>query len=323
MRFGAIDIGSNSIRLLVAELPEGDRWSSVLETVARAGEPCQLGQGLHETGMVAEDLVERAAHLTAEFVRRARSLGAQHVIAAATAALRSARNGEAVAARLGERSGLPVRILSGDDEARLMYRAVVLGLGQRARQSQCVVFDLGGGSTEVVSGVGHQPGRWNSLPFGAVSLTERWLPGDPPTEETIQRAQAHIAEVVMQGCALMPERTTLPGGCGRHGHGAGLDRARPVRLRPRGARRAVDRPARTREIIHQLVGLSHEQRRELPIMGRAAPTSSGPEPWSWKPRSTTGCARPRLLDPGPAVRARPIGGRGMGLEDAEGRQIVH
>jgi exopolyphosphatase/guanosine-5'-triphosphate,3'-diphosphate pyrophosphatase len=267
MRFGAIDIGSNSIRLLVGELGEGDCWTSTLDTVARAGEPCRLGRGLHETGMVAEELVERAAHLTAEFVRRARSLGAQHVIAAATAALRSARNGEAVAARLGERSGLPVRILSGDDEARLMYRAVVLGLGQRARQSQCVVFDLGGGSTEVVSGVGHQPGRWNSLPFGAVSLTERWLPGDPPTEETIQRAQAHIAEVVMQGCALMPDRTTLLAGVGVTVTVLASIERDLADYDPALLEGLWIDQSRTREIIRRLVTASHVQRRELPIMG--------------------------------------------------------
>lgn len=267
MRFGAIDIGSNSIRLLVGELGEGDCWTSTLDTVARAGEPCRLGRGLHETGMVAEELVERAAHLTAEFVRRARSLGAQHVIAAATAALRSARNGEAVAARLGERSGLPVRILSGDDEARLMYRAVVLGLGPRARQSQCVVFDLGGGSTEVVSGVGHQPGRWNSLPFGAVSLTERWLPGDPPTEETIQRAQAHIADVVMQGCALMPDRTTLLAGVGGTVTVLASIERDLADYDPALLEGLWIDQSRAREIIRRLVTASHVQRRELPIMG--------------------------------------------------------
>ncbi len=267
MRFGAIDIGSNSIRLLVGELSEGDCWTATLDTVARAGEPCRLGRGLHETGMVAEELVERAAHLTAEFVRRARSLGAVHVIAAATAALRSARNGETVAARLGERAGLPVRILSGDDEARLMYRAVVLGLGQRARQSQCVVFDLGGGSTEVVSGVGHQPGRWNSLPFGAVSLTERWLPGDPPSEETIQSARAHIAEVVMHGCALMPERTTLLAGVGGTVTVLASIERDLADYDPALLEGLWIDQSRAREIIRRLVTASHVQRRELPIMG--------------------------------------------------------
>lgn len=267
MRFAAIDIGSNSIRLLVAELPEGDCWGTPLETVARAGEPCRLGRGLHETGMVAEELIERAASLTHEFARRARSLGAVHVVAAATAALRSARNGELVAARLGERAGIPVRILSGDDEARLMYRAVVLGLGQRARQSQCVVFDLGGGSTEVVSGVGHSPGRWNSLPFGAVSLTESLLPGDPPTDEAIASARAQIAQTIMHGCASMPDRTTLLAGVGGTVTVlASIDRGL-ADYDPSALEGWYIDQQRVREIVAQLVHSSHQKRRELPIMG--------------------------------------------------------
>src|SRR6187399_1700824 len=189
MRYGAIDIGSNSVRLLVGDLVGDDPWSAPFESVARAGEPCRLGRGLHESGRIAEDLAERAAAIAHEFARRARSLGAVHVVAGATAALRSAANGAEAAERISSRSGVTVRVLSGDEEARLVYKAVVLGLGGRSRSSQCVVFDLGGGSTEVVSGVGSQAGRWTSLPFGAVSIHERALPGDPPDEATIVAAR--------------------------------------------------------------------------------------------------------------------------------------
>ena len=119
MRFAAIDIGSNSIRLLVAEIPDNQGWAGTVETVARAGEVCRLGRGLLGGGNIAEELVERAADITHEFARRARSLGAVNVIAGATAALRSAGNGREVAERLGTRAGIPVRILSGEDEARL------------------------------------------------------------------------------------------------------------------------------------------------------------------------------------------------------------
>ena len=214
MRVAAIDIGSNSVRLLVADVPTDRSWGGSIETLARAGEVCRLGRGLHETGRIAEDLIERAAEITREFARRARSLGAVHVLAAATAALRSAANGAEVAERLGASAGVPVRVLSGEDEARLVYRAVVLGLGQRARESQCVVFDLGGGSTEVVSGVGQQSGRWSSIGFGAVSLTERLLPRDPSSPEALLAARERIREELMHGCALLPERATLLAGVG-------------------------------------------------------------------------------------------------------------
>jgi exopolyphosphatase/guanosine-5'-triphosphate,3'-diphosphate pyrophosphatase len=267
MRFAAIDIGSNSIRLLVAAIPGQQSWSGPLETIARAGEVCRLGRGLHETGRIAEDLIERAAEITHEFARRARSLGAVHVVAGATAALRSAANGTQVAERLAERSGIPVRVLSGDEEAQLVYRAVVLGLGQRARESQCVVFDLGGGSTEVVSGVGLQPGRWNSLGFGAVSLTERFLTGDPPAPEALKYAREYIYDLLMHDCALMPERATMLAGVGGTVTVmASVDRGLPDYDPAALEGWWIDR-VKALAMIDRIVGLSHEERRRLPIMG--------------------------------------------------------
>lgn len=267
MRLGAIDIGSNSVRLLVGDLTGEDPWEATFESVARAGEPCRLGRGLHETGLVAEELYERAASIAHEFARRARSLGAVHVVAGATAALRRAANGGEAARRIAERSGVPVRVLSGDEEARLVYKAVVLGLGGRSRSSQCVVFDLGGGSTEVVSGVGARPGRWTSLPFGAVTLHERVLPGDPPDEPTIAAAREAIANELMHGCALLPERSTLLAGVGGTVTVlASLDRGLkdydPALLEGWYIERG-----RAQALIDRLLRLSHEDRRELPIMG--------------------------------------------------------
>ncbi len=267
MRIGAIDIGSNSVRLLVGDLKGEDAWESPLESVARAGEPCRLGRGLHETGLVDEDLAERAATIAHEFARRARSLGAVHVIAGATAALRSATNGETAAQRIERRAGLPVRVLSGEEEARLVYKAVVLGLGGRSRSSHCVVFDLGGGSTEVVSGVGTQHGRWTSLPFGAVSLHERLLPGDPPDEATLQAARNVIAGELMHGCAELPERATLLAGVGGTVTVlASLDRELkdydPALLEGWYIERE-----RVLALTDRIVRLSHDDRRGLPIMG--------------------------------------------------------
>ena len=225
MRVGAIDIGSNSIRLLVADV----LGPGAIATLARAGEVCRLGRGLDRTGRIDLELAERAGALALEFARRARALGASHLVIGATAAMRSASNGREVAEIVGRRAGVPVRILSGEEEARLVYQSVVLGLGAAARRSSCVVFDLGGGSTEVVSGVGEQPGRWASLPLGAVSLTERHLHSDPVLPHEIDALRREVRDVLMHHCASMPSRTPLLAGVGGTVSVlASLDRAIPT-----------------------------------------------------------------------------------------------
>jgi len=267
MRVGAIDIGSNSIRLLVADIPEGGAWSGAIDSVARAGESCRLGRGLHESGRIADDMAERAGTIAQEFARRARGLGATRVLAAATAAIRMAVNGADVAAAISARAGLPVRVLSGEEEARLVYASVVLGLANRARESQNVVFDLGGGSTEVVSGVGSRPGRWHSIPFGAVTLTERLLPGDPPSAAQLQHARESIAQEVMHGCAYLPPRATVLAGVGGTvtvlaSLDRGLTEYDPALLEgwfvPR---------ERAERLIAELLLATPEARRRLPVMG--------------------------------------------------------
>jgi exopolyphosphatase/guanosine-5'-triphosphate,3'-diphosphate pyrophosphatase len=213
MRVGAIDIGTNSVRLLVADV-RGDGDDVDLVTVTRAGEACRLGRGLQKSGTVDAEMAERAAAVVGDFARRARASGAARTIVGATAALRQAENGEAVATAIEERTGLPVRILSGEEEARLVYRAVVLGLGASVRRSPCVVFDLGGGSTEVVSGLGSEAGRWASLPFGAVNLTEKFVHSDPATGEEIASLSNEVGAILMQCCAYMPDITPVLAGVG-------------------------------------------------------------------------------------------------------------
>jgi len=266
MRVAAIDIGSNSIRLLVADFVPGSE-ARPETTVARAGEVCRLGSGLHRGAPIPSELIERAASIVSEFRRRAQALGARRVIVGATAALRSASNGAEVARLLEQRTGLPVRILSGDDEARLVYRAVVAGLGSPARRSPCVVFDLGGGSTEVVSGLGLQPGRWTSLPFGAVNLTERHLLSDPAGGPEIEALQEQVRSELMHRCALFPERAPLLAGVGGTVTVlASLDRGitvyDPLLLEGWSIPRE-----RLDPLIRKLTEASHAQRRSWSIVG--------------------------------------------------------
>jgi exopolyphosphatase/guanosine-5'-triphosphate,3'-diphosphate pyrophosphatase len=268
MRVGAIDIGSNSIRLLVAEVERAADGSILgLETIARAGEPCRMARGLGRTGMIEKEVGERAATLAEEFARRARSLGAQHLVVGATAALRASENGEEVARRIEARCGAPVRILSGDEEARYVYRAVVTALGPSARRSPCVVFDLGGGSTEVVSGLGLEIGRWTSLPFGAVNLTEKHLNQDPPDPGELAMLDAAIEKEIMHRCALLPPSTPVLAGVGGTitllaGLDRGLTTYEPKLLE--GHRIPLERLAMW---IERLRTSTHEARLAMPLMG--------------------------------------------------------
>lgn len=266
IRVGAVDIGSNSIRLLVADVASDGGEPMV--TVARAGEPCRLGRGLERTGVIEEPLAERAASLTAEFMRRARVLGAERLVIGATAALRSAANGAAVARRIEERVGVPVRILSGDDEAQLVYESVVVGLGGAARRNSCVVFDLGGGSTEVVSGVGVRAGRWVSLPLGAVSMTERFLVESPATEAEVQALEAYVAAEVQRRCAEMPESTAVLAGVGGTVTAfAVLDLGLAVYDPDRVEGHLIEMPA-LEVLVERLARSTEAARRRMTVLGR-------------------------------------------------------
>src|SRR5262249_59693202 len=130
---GAMDIGPKSGGLLVAAVLAAAQGAEPLRVVVRAGEPCRLARGLARRGAIDDEIAERAAAIAAEFAGRARALGAQRVLIGATAALRGAANGKEIAAAIGERTGSPVRVLSGEDEARLGYRSVVHGPGLPAR----------------------------------------------------------------------------------------------------------------------------------------------------------------------------------------------
>jgi exopolyphosphatase/guanosine-5'-triphosphate,3'-diphosphate pyrophosphatase len=267
MRVAAIDIGSNSIRLLVVELTDPADPDAGLVTVARAGEVCRLGRGLHRTGIIEPGLAERAGVLAAEFLRRARHFGASHVVIGATAALRNAGNQAEVAAIISGHAGVPVRILTGDEEARLVYRSVVSGLGAGARRSPCVVFDLGGGSTEVVSGMGEAAGRWVSLSFGAVSLTEQHLASDPPADAEIQALRQEVNLELMHKCAYMPSRTPLLAGVGGTVTVlASLDRGLSA-YEPGLIEGWVVQPDRLNDLVGRLVTASHEERLAQTVMG--------------------------------------------------------
>ena len=190
-RVAAVDIGTNSTRLLVADVSDGR-----LEELARETRVTRLGEGVDRRRRLLPVPIARVRNVLTEYRRRAESLGAERTLAIATSAIRDAENGEAFLGEVEWSYGFTTRLLSGHDEALLMFRGVA---SERALTPGTVIVDVGGGSTELVAA---EPDgvRWHdSLDIGSVRLTERFLPSDPPTEEEL----AACADAVR---ALLAER---------------------------------------------------------------------------------------------------------------------
>ena len=267
LRVAAIDIGSNSIRLLIADVQRDSEGRELLRVIVRAGEPCRLARGLARAGGIEPEMARRAAQVAGEFASRARALGAVHLVIGATAALRQASNAAEVTAAIESGAGAPVRILSGDEEARLVYRSVVHGLGRSARAQATVVFDLGGGSTEVVSGVGTEPGRWASLPIGAVSLTDHYLHSDPPAPEEAEALRRAVREQLNERCAAMPARVPLLAGVGGTVTVLGALDRQLTTYDPAMLEGWTITAERLSGLIRRLVETGRELRGEWPVMG--------------------------------------------------------
>jgi exopolyphosphatase / guanosine-5'-triphosphate,3'-diphosphate pyrophosphatase len=167
MRLATIDLGSNTVRYLLVEVDSGARWRAVDhdQRVTR------LGQGLAVAGRLGEAPMARTAATVVEYAERARRLGADDVLVVATSAVREAANGRDFVAGLERAAGVPVKIVSGEDEARLTVRGVLAALPDLA--APFVVFDVGGGSTEYILWRDGGVAAVTSLKLGVVPLAER------------------------------------------------------------------------------------------------------------------------------------------------------
>lgn len=189
-RVAAIDCGTNSIRLLVA-----DRDGDGLREVLRRTEIVRLGQGVDVTGRIAPEAMERTLAMSREYARLAREHDVTAARFVATSASRDASNAaEFVDGVVGAFGDLDVRpeVVSGEEEAALSFTGATIGLAESGAESPYLVVDLGGGSTELVRGSGTTVEQAISLDMGSVRLTERHLSDDPPTPEEIRVASAEV-----------------------------------------------------------------------------------------------------------------------------------
>jgi exopolyphosphatase/guanosine-5'-triphosphate,3'-diphosphate pyrophosphatase len=163
--FAAVDLGSNSFHLVVARLRRGE-----LQIIDRLQEMVQLAAGLDDEGRLTAEASERALACLARFGQRLRGVCAESVRAVGTSTLRRARNRAEFLARGGQALGAPIEIVSGREEARLIHLGVVHGIPENGPH---LVVDIGGGSTELIAGEGHEPRRMESLHMGCVGMSRR------------------------------------------------------------------------------------------------------------------------------------------------------
>jgi len=190
-----IDVGTNSIKFHAAR----KKADGSLETVLDKNDIARLGEGLRETGLIAPEALERNALSVAAFAEKAKELGAVPEIVG-TMALRTAKNAADFASRVKELTGLDVRIIPGEEEARLSYLAVLSGLPLAG--GELVTFDTGGGSTEFVYGRGTEMVRKFSIPLGAVRITEEFFADDPVRPGSVDAAVKEIRSSLTGGGVL-------------------------------------------------------------------------------------------------------------------------
>jgi exopolyphosphatase/guanosine-5'-triphosphate,3'-diphosphate pyrophosphatase len=189
-RVAAVDLGTNSTRLLVADVDDGQ-----ISDVARESRITRLGEGVDERRRLLPTPIARVRNVLTDFRRTAESLGAERTLAIATSAVRDSENGEAFLGEIEWSYGFATWLLSGHDEAMLMFRGVT---SERTLGRGTVIVDIGGGSTELVAG-GPDGVRWHdSLDIGSVRLTERFLHSDPPTHDELNNATAAVRALLAE-----------------------------------------------------------------------------------------------------------------------------
>lgn len=208
-RLAAIDIGTNSTKVTVADVDAQGR----LTVVSEEADVTRLGEGVDKSRRLNEAAVSRTLDAVARFAKSARNEGAIEVLAAGTSALRDAANGPDFIAQAKQRAGVDIEIITGDREAQLAYSAVRSDTSLQIPDGvSLLVFDIGGGSTELILGDKTGVGRHKSLDIGAVRLTERFLHTDPPTEDELTQASDYAAGLLDTFAA--PDTTPFIAGIG-------------------------------------------------------------------------------------------------------------
>ncbi|WP_438493742.1 Ppx/GppA phosphatase family protein [Streptomyces asiaticus] len=272
MRLGVLDVGSNTVHLLVMDAHPGARPLPAHSHKAEL----RLAELLDGHGAIGPDGVDRLIATVREALEAAEDKGVEEVLPFATSAVREASNADEVLARVAEETGVRLQVLSGADEARLTFLAARRWFGWS--RGKLLVLDIGGGSLEIAYGMDEEPDAAVSLPLGAGRLTGAWLPGDPPDPADVRTLRRHVRAEIARSV----------GDFSRHGapdHVVATSKTFKQLARITGAARSaeglyVERRLTRRaleEWVPKLATMSTQERAQLPGVseGRAGQLTAG------------------------------------------------
>jgi exopolyphosphatase/guanosine-5'-triphosphate,3'-diphosphate pyrophosphatase len=198
MRLGVLDVGSNTVHLLVVDAYQGARPVPAYSHKAEL----RLGDHLDSGNRLSRDCAVQLRSFVDEALRVAEDKGVHQLLAFATSAVRDAVNGDEILAQVEAETKVHIRVLTGQDESRLTFLAARRWFGWSS--GRVLMLDIGGGSLEIASGVDEEPDVAVSLPLGAGRLTRDWLVGDPPTADEVRRLRKHVrAEIAATAGTVM------------------------------------------------------------------------------------------------------------------------
>jgi exopolyphosphatase/guanosine-5'-triphosphate,3'-diphosphate pyrophosphatase len=255
----AIDIGTNTTRLIVAEVS-----GSSLKELERRTVITRLGEGVDGSGHLSDAGIERVHQTLDTYHEIVNRLGAAPVLVVATSAVRDASNGSEFLAEIERRFGFRTRLLSGSEEALLAFRGATIG---RLLMRSVLIVDIGGGSTELVLGDAGGPSFHVSLDIGAVRLTERYLHSDPPSPAELEHCATAVRELLLDRipAGVLQAPTAAIGNAGTITTIAALDQRLPAYDRDRVHGYSVSRHA-VCEQLTRLAALPLSERRRVPAL---------------------------------------------------------
>ncbi|MET8565293.1 Ppx/GppA phosphatase family protein [Streptomyces flaveolus] len=272
MRLGVLDVGSNTVHLLVVDAHPG---ACPLPAHSHKSE-LRLAQLLDDSGAIGDEGIDQLIAVVQDALQAAEDKGVEDLLPFATSAVREATNADDVLQRVADETGVRLQVLTGAEEARLTFLAVRRWFGWSA--GRLLVLDIGGGSLEIAFGIDEEPDAAVSLPLGAGRLTAGWLPGDPPAPEDVRALRRHVRTEIARTVGEFSR-------FGAPDHVVATSKTFKQLARIAGAARSAEGPYVQRELkresleawVPRLSGMTVEQRAELPGVpeGRAGQLLAG------------------------------------------------